>query len=136
MLTPKGFEVVVQKNLRSTAPCHPPLPAFTEDPQTSTSLQLIRPSPLSKYFLVQHSELPIEVNVGPKIRRSLIDHRARGQYESGRGQSTHVRKCPIHRRWHGRHAFPSMGHTNVMNRGVRFGLCAEEEREEMETKRR
>src|SRR5258706_522581 len=33
MLTPKGFEVVVQKNLRSTTPCRPPLPTFTEDAQ-------------------------------------------------------------------------------------------------------
>src|SRR5258707_1105991 len=35
MLTPKVFEVVVQKNLRFTTPCHPPLPAFTEDAQSS-----------------------------------------------------------------------------------------------------
>src|SRR5258706_5981701 len=37
MLTPKGFEVVVQKNLRTTTPCRPPLPAFTEDAQTKSS---------------------------------------------------------------------------------------------------
>ena len=38
--------------------------------------------------------------------------------------------------------YPSTGHTNVIAGGVRFGLCAEEERverellEEMETRRR
>ncbi len=36
MLTPKGFEVVIQKNLQFTTPCRPPLPTFTEDAQAST----------------------------------------------------------------------------------------------------
>ncbi len=35
MLASKVFEVVVQKNLQSTTPFRPPLPAFTEDARTS-----------------------------------------------------------------------------------------------------
>ena len=35
MLAPKVFEVVVQKNVRFITPHHPPLPAFTEEPQPS-----------------------------------------------------------------------------------------------------
>ena len=61
MLTSNVFEVVVQKTCDPSNLVARHFQPLLRMLRPLPSLQLIRPFPLSKCFLVQHSELPIEV---------------------------------------------------------------------------